>query len=70
MLADKYDSRLSCYKYGKRVESQSRGHTGGKSCIISTEVCCGTGQFSFLSPMGGKYIKIPLGVRNHQEGFF
>lgn len=34
-------------------------------CIFGIEVYSGTGQLSFLSPRGGKYIEIPRGVRYH-----
>lgn len=34
-------------------------------CILGIEVYSGTGQLSFLSPRGGKYIEIPRGARYH-----
>lgn len=34
-------------------------------CIFGIEVYSGTGQLSFLSPRGEKYIEIPRGVRYH-----
>lgn len=39
-------------------------HPIAEWCILGIEVYCGTGQLSFLSPRGGKYIEIPRGVRN------
>ncbi len=66
----KQTRKLSCYKYGKHVEPRIHGQDGCESCIISTEVCCGTGQFSFLSSFeSGKYIEIPL-VSATTKGIF
>ena len=40
-------------------------HPIAEWCIFGIEVYSGTGQLSFLSPRGGKYIEIPRGVRYH-----
>ena len=40
-------------------------HPIAEWCILGIEVYCGTGQLSFLSPRGEKYIEIPRGVRYH-----
>ena len=66
----KQTRKLSCYKYGKHLKPRIHGQDGCESCIISTEVCYGTGKFSFLSSsVGGKYIEIPL-VSVTTEGIF
>ena len=40
-------------------------HPIAEWCIFGIEVYSGTGQLSFLSPRGEKYIEIPRGVRYH-----
>lgn len=40
-------------------------HPIAEWCILGIEVYSGTGQLSFLSPRGGKYIEIPRGARYH-----
>lgn len=69
MSYSKYYRRLSYYKHGGNMELPCHVHPVGRWCIILIEVYCGTGQLSFLSPRGGKYIEIPRGVRNHHGGF-
>lgn len=56
--------RLSYYKHGGNMKPTSDVQPIAGWCIICVEVYCGTGQLSFLSPRGGKYIEIPRGVRN------
>lgn len=46
------------------MEPPRHVHPIAEWCILGIEVYCGTGQLSFLSPRGGKYIEIPRGVRN------
>ena len=60
----KYCRRLSYYKHGEYMEPPCSVHPIAEWCILGTEVYCGTGQLSFPSPRGGKYIEIPRGVRN------
>lgn len=60
----KYCRRLSYYKCGGNMEPPRHVHPIAEWCILGIEVYCGTGQLSFLSPRGGKYIEIPRGVRN------
>lgn len=60
----KHCRMLSYYKCGGNMEPPRRVHPIAEWCILGIEVYCGTGQLSFLSPRGGKYIEIPRGVRN------
>ena len=60
----KYCRMLSYYKCGGNMEPPRHVHPIAEWCILGIEVYCGTGQLSFLSPRGGKYIEIPRGVRN------
>lgn len=60
----KHCRRLSYYKHGEYMEPPCSVHPIAEWCILGIEVYCGTGQLSFLSPRGGKYIEIPRGVRN------
>ncbi len=61
----KYCRRLSYYKHGEYMEPPCSVHPIAGWCIFGIEVYSGTGQLSFLSPRGGKYIEIPRGVRYH-----
>lgn len=61
----KYCRRLSYYKHGKYMEPPCSVRPIAEWCIFGIEVYSGTGQLSFLSPRGGKYIEIPRGVRYH-----
>lgn len=47
------------------MEPPRHVHPIAEWCIFGIEVYSGTGQLSFLSPRGGKYIEIPRGVRYH-----
>lgn len=60
----KHCRMLSYYKCGGNMEPPRHVHPIAEWCILGIEVYCGTGQLSFLSPRGGKYIEIPRGVRN------
>ena len=60
----KYCRRLSYYKHGEYMEPPCSVRPIAEWCIFGIEVYSGTGQLSFLSPRGGKYIEIPRGVRN------
>lgn len=61
----KYCRRLSYYKHGEYMKPPCSVHPIAEWCIFGIEVYSGTGQLSFLSPRGGKYIEIPRGVRYH-----
>lgn len=61
----KYCGRLSYYKHGEYMEPPYSVHPIAEWCILGIEVYSGTGQLSFLSPRGGKYIEIPRGARYH-----
>lgn len=61
----KHCRRLSYYKHGEYMEPPCSVHPIAEWCIFGIEVYSGTGQLSFLSPRGGKYIEIPRGVRYH-----
>lgn len=61
----KYCRRLSYYKHGEYMEPPCSVRPIAEWCIFGIEVYSGTGQLSFLSPRGGKYIEIPRGVRYH-----
>lgn len=61
----KYCRMLSYYKCGGNMEPPRHVHPIAEWCIFGIEVYSGTGQLSFLSPRGGKYIEIPRGVRYH-----
>lgn len=47
------------------MEPPRHVHPIAEWCIFGIEVYSGTGQLSFLSPRGGKYIEIPRGARYH-----
>ena len=59
----KHCRMLSYYKHGEYMEPPCSVHPIAEWCIFGIEVYSGTGQLSFLSPRGGKYIEIPRGVR-------
>lgn len=61
----KYCRRLSYYKHGEYMEPPCGVRPIAEWCILGIEVYSGTGQLSFLSPRGGKYIEIPRGARYH-----
>ena len=61
----KHCRMLSYYKCGGNMEPPRHVHPIAEWCILGIEVYCGTGQLSFLSPRGGKYIEIPRGARYH-----
>lgn len=61
----KYCRRLSYYKHGEYMEPPCSVRPIAEWCIFGIEVYSGTGQLSFLSPRGGKYIEIPRGARYH-----
>lgn len=61
----KHCRMLSYYKHGEYMEPPCSVHPIAEWCIFGIEVYSGTGQLSFLSPRGGKYIEIPRGVRYH-----
>lgn len=61
----KYCRRLSYYKHGEYMEPPCSVRPIAEWCILGIEVYSGTGQLSFLSPRGGKYIEIPRGARYH-----
>lgn len=63
----KYCGRLSYYKHGEYMEPPYSVHPIAEWCILGIEVYSGTGQLSFLSPRGGKYIEIPCGARYHHR---
>lgn len=61
----KHCRMLSYYKCGGNMEPPRHVPPIAEWCIFGIEVYSGTGQLSFLSPRGGKYIEIPRGVRYH-----
>lgn len=61
----KHCRRLSYYKHGEYMEPPYSVRPIAEWCIFGIEVYSGTGQLSFLSPRGGKYIEIPRGARYH-----
>ena len=56
----KHCRMLSYYKCGGNMEPPRHVHPIAEWCILGIEVYCGTGQLSFLSPRGGKYMKYPV----------